>query len=354
MSISESLKVEHQFCPPLKEIYDEGLIISVILDCFYGLEYIKQSVQSVITQDYKNVELMLIDNGASDDISSYLKEIHANNKNTSLISYKENQFSWSDREINISICWNAGLNYCRGEIITHLSYDDMFSKNYAGKMVKLFEDNANCMTAGPLPISINSSGERNMSSNFLLSNTRPRYAEGKKVALDYVRFSPEKMFSAPGEVLAIRKSVLLQYSGFEQGIDILQILKYAIHGDIGFDPEAHVYWRHHALQSNRQASAKGHIDVSFLKRVYKRSNIVNIWKENFSLSEVSLLENFLKHSLTRIPLSKAQNMVFDKNLYGLFLVFFYTARECPEMLVKTIWHSIGVASRIVLNKIKRI
>ena len=48
MSISTALKVEHQFYPPSKELYDDGIIISVILDCFYHLEYVKQSVNSVL------------------------------------------------------------------------------------------------------------------------------------------------------------------------------------------------------------------------------------------------------------------------------------------------------------------
>jgi glycosyltransferase involved in cell wall biosynthesis len=354
MSISAALKVEHQVLSPLKEIYDDGPIISVILDCFYGLEYIKQSVQSVIDQEYSNVELMLIDNGASAEISTYLNEIHAKNKNTSLIIYKENQFSWSDREKPISICWNAGLNYCKGDIVTHLAYDDMFSRNYAGKMVRLFKDNPRCIVAGPLPISINSIGDINLDRDFLESNNRPRYIEGKKVALDFVQGSPKKMFSAPGEIFAIRKSLLLKYSGFDPAIDFIQILKYAINGDIGFDPDAHVYWRHHDLQSNRQASAKGHIDVSALKRNINRSDIVNIWKENFSMSEVHLLENYLKHQLISLPLSKAQNMVSDKNFHGLLLVFFHTAKECPEILVKTILHSISFASKIIVNKFKRV
>jgi len=352
MSISEALKIEHQFLMPLKEIYDDGPIISVILDCFFGLQYIKQSVQSVIDQDFNNVELMLINNGASIEISTYLNEIHANNKNTSLIIFKENQFSWGDRDKVISICWNAALNYCKGEYVTHLGYDDMFSKNYATKMMKLFEGSSNCLMASPLPIVVNSKGERIESSNLLSTNNRPRYVEGKKVALDVVNFSPEKMFSSPGEVFVIKKSILLKYSGFEQGIDMLQILKYAIHGDIGFDPDAHVFWRHHDSQTNRLASAKGHIDVKDLKKIIKRSDIVNIWKNFFSMSEVLLLEKYLKHTIIKKPLSKAQNMISDKNLFGLFLVFFHTSRECPELLIKTIVHSINFSYRIVMKKIK--
>ena len=357
MSISESSKVDHQFYPSINEIYDDGMIISVILDCFHQLEYVKQSVTSVLKQDYNNVELMLIDNGASNDISKYLKEIHANHKNTSLIVYKENQFLWNDRDKSIRVCWNGGLKYCKGEIVSHLSYDDMFSKNYAGKMVKLFEDNPNCVTAGPLPVSIDSSGDLNKAmddggKDFLESNKRPTYIEGRKVALDFIQGSPKRMFGSPGEIFAIKKSLLLKYDGFEQGIDILQILKYAIHGDIGFDPEAYVYWRRHDSQMNVMLEKKGHINVRDFKRMIKRSNIINIWKSHFSLSEVKLLEVYIKNQIRKNPLFMSRSMIANKNLYGLLLVFFHTARECPEMLFKTILHSISFSGRIVLHKLK--
>ena len=356
MSIVESSKVEHRFFPSLKESYNDGIIISIIIDCYHGLNYIKESIGSVLRQEYNNVELMLIDNGADVEISKYLAYVHSNNKNTALVTFKENQFSWDDMELPVAICWNAGLIHCKGEIVSHLSYDDMFSKNYAGKMAKLFSENSNCMTAGPLPISINSSSDTNLDKDFLKANNRPRYIEGKKVALDFVQGSPKEMFSAPGEVLTIRKSLLLKYSGFEQGIDFLQILKYAINGDIGFDPEAHLYWRHHDSQTNRLASDNGHIEVRNFKRVIKRSDIVNIWKKNFSLTEVELLEKYLKNRLALMPIYKVQYMIARKNLFGLFLVFFNTARECPELLGRTIWHSISFTisftSRIILNKLK--
>ena len=75
MSIEESSQVEHLFYPSINEVYEDGLIISIILDCFHQLEYVKQSIKSVLDQDYINVELMLIDNGASDDISDFLFRI---------------------------------------------------------------------------------------------------------------------------------------------------------------------------------------------------------------------------------------------------------------------------------------
>jgi hypothetical protein len=74
------------------------------------------------------------------------------------------------------------------------------------------------------------------------------------------------------------------------------------------------------------------------------------------LTEVELLEKYLKNRLSAMPLHKVQYMIARKKLFGLFLVFFNTARECPELLGRTIWHSISFTisftSRIILNKLK--
>ena len=93
MSIVESSKVKHRFFPSLRESYNDGIIISIIIDCYHGLNYIKESIGSVLDQEYNNVELILIDNGADVEISKYLAYLHANNKNTALITFKENNFS---------------------------------------------------------------------------------------------------------------------------------------------------------------------------------------------------------------------------------------------------------------------
>lgn len=352
MSIEEALKVEHTALPPLREEYHDGLIISVILDCYFGIDYIKQSIKSVLDQDYINVELMLINNGASEEIATYLNQIFLKNKNIFLISFEENQFSWSDREKPISICWNVALHYCRGEIVTHLSYDDMFSKNYARKMANLFDENNQCITAAPLPILINSAGERIPNSDMPRLNQRPRFSDGKDVALDFVSFSPKNMFNSPGEIFAIRKKVLLKYGGFEQGVDLLQLIKYAIHGVTGFDSDAHVYWRSHEFQTNRISSAKGHVSVKEFKRIIKRSKIIDIWRDEFSQKEVVLLKKYLKNHIKFLPFTKSQNMISDKNLSGLLLVFFYTAKECPELLFQTISQSIVFVFKIIFKKIK--
>jgi len=355
MSIKESSKVKHQFSPALLEDYNKDkLIFTVIIDCYYNLNYVKESISSVLDQDYHNVELMLIDNGAIDGVSRYLTNVYEKNKNTALVRFKDNQFSWDYIEKAVAICWNAGLIHAKGDIIAHLAYDDKLSKNYASKMIKLFVENDNCMTAAPLPVSINQYGEINKKSNLIQHNNRSRYTRGKQLAIDYVKGSPNKMFSAPGEIFALRKSLLFELGGFNPNFDSLQVIKFAIYGDTGFDPSAHVYWRHHKHQLNRVASKRGFIYCTTFREDMKNSNVIDIWEENFTLSEIELLRRYLRDTPLLFPLRKAKAMVSRKDLVGLSFVLLNTVKECPKALGKTIAGTIYYVLTLIKNKILRV
>jgi cellulose synthase/poly-beta-1,6-N-acetylglucosamine synthase-like glycosyltransferase len=161
-SITEAEKSIHKFLPAIHEKYNSSEpIVSIIIDCFYKLDLVKESIQSVLNQDYQNVEIVLVDNGAKENVSKYLFDIYTRYKNIALIKFKENQFSWDDPLITVVICWNAALLNCKGDIVSHLSYDDMLSYDCCSRMAKLFTDNDNCVTAGPLPVSIDINGKVN-------------------------------------------------------------------------------------------------------------------------------------------------------------------------------------------------
>ena len=338
-AIEESKKVDYQFYPTLVEDYeDDKMILSIIIDCYFNLEYVKESVESALNQDCQNVEIMLIDNGSTDDVSSYLKKIYNENKNTALLVYEENQFDWKVDELYVLVCWNAALLRCKGEFVTHLSYDDKFSKNYASSMIKLFLDNPNCQTAAPLPISINKNGETNP-VDYLPSNNRSRYMIGKDLALDFIKGSPENFFQAPGEIFVIRKKLLLEYGGFDSGIDLMQVLKYSIHGETGFDKNSHVYWRHHENQVNRILANSGYIWVSFMRQMIVDSNIIEIWKENLGEEHTRLLKNWFKQKINGMPVEYLVERLLWKDIPGYFKVLSRILKECPLLLPKAIFSS---------------
>ena len=109
-SIDEAKQSNYRYLPPKNELYSPDLpIVTIIIDCYYKLDLVKQSVQSILNQDYHNVELLLIDNGAEDLVSDYIRQVYEKEKNVALVKFKENQFSWSDTQKTVVICWNIGV-----------------------------------------------------------------------------------------------------------------------------------------------------------------------------------------------------------------------------------------------------
>src|SRR5207253_2943086 len=75
VSIAEAKQTPFKFEPAVRESYQpDRPVLSVIIDCYYGLDLVKQSVQSVLDQDYPNVELLLVNNGAQPDVAEFIRE----------------------------------------------------------------------------------------------------------------------------------------------------------------------------------------------------------------------------------------------------------------------------------------
>lgn len=70
-------------------------LISVILPAYNGSRYIREAIESVLAQDYKNFELIIIDDASIDDTSVILEKyaqedarirIFRNEKNMKLVA----------------------------------------------------------------------------------------------------------------------------------------------------------------------------------------------------------------------------------------------------------------------------
>jgi len=340
-AIEEAGKSDYKYSHPIKEDYDyDSQIVTVIVDCYYGLNYVQQSVQSILDQDYHNVELMLIDNGAEQDVSEYLHNIYVKWNNVALIEFKENQFLWDDIDIRVAICWNVGVLNSKGSIIGHINYDDILSLNYCSKMVKLFKENNKCVTAGSLPVSIDSSGNINkeISARMELGNSRSRYIDGKKIALDLVGGSPNRFFAAPGGMLWIKKEILIECGGYDRSSDLTQVIKFAIHGDSGYDPEAKLYCRHHAKQLNRIAGDRGVVWCNILTSDIVKEEILDLWRDIFSNSEVKLLHKFVKKNEYDSVRNSIVGRLREKSIIGYINSIKQVAKKCPKFL----FYSFGV------------
>lgn len=93
--------------------------VSVIIPAFNRAGYIKETVDSVLTQDYPNVELIVVDDGSTDGTYEILLEYAEQNK-LKLLTHpgRENRGQ--------SAALNLGLEAASGEFIAILDSDDLF------------------------------------------------------------------------------------------------------------------------------------------------------------------------------------------------------------------------------------
>lgn len=112
-------------------------MISVIIPIFNSSEYISYCIESVLTQTYQDFEVLLVDDGSTDNTSSICKK-YAEQDNRVKYFYKENS--------GVSATRNYGLNRASGKYIMFIDSDDFFCDNSLfEKCVKSAHDNLNSL-----------------------------------------------------------------------------------------------------------------------------------------------------------------------------------------------------------------
>jgi len=109
-------------------------LISVVIPCYNHEKFIQDSIQSVIDQDYKNIELIIIDDGSKDNSVLKIEEM--------LKSCKERfvRFEFGSRpNQGLSSTLNEALEWCQGKYFSVLASDDQMLPNKTKIQVEYLE-----------------------------------------------------------------------------------------------------------------------------------------------------------------------------------------------------------------------
>lgn len=101
--------------------------ISVIIPVYNVEKYLKRCLDSVVTQTYKNLEIILVDDGSTDNSGKICDEYAAKDKRI-IVIHKENG--------GLSDARNKGLDICTGDYISFIDSDDWIDLNYFDVLLK--------------------------------------------------------------------------------------------------------------------------------------------------------------------------------------------------------------------------
>lgn len=101
-------------------------LVSIVIPCYNDKDYIQESVNSALNQTYKNIEIIIVDDGSNKATKKVLKGI--NHEKVKLIS-QENR--------GLSAARNTGIKNANGAYITTLDADDLFEDNFIERAVSV-------------------------------------------------------------------------------------------------------------------------------------------------------------------------------------------------------------------------
>jgi glycosyltransferase involved in cell wall biosynthesis len=105
--------------------------VSVIIPCHNYGKYLGEAVDSVLNQTYKNLEIIIINDGSADNTDSVAKQYEKNYSNIRYISQKN---------LGIVKTRNVVVDQAKGEYLIQLDADDWLDKDYVDKTLQVAKD----------------------------------------------------------------------------------------------------------------------------------------------------------------------------------------------------------------------
>ena len=103
-------------------------LVSVIVPVYKVEEYLSECVDSIINQTYKNLEIILVDDGSPDKCGEICEE-YAKNDSRVTVYHKENG--------GLSDARNYGIARSHGEFLTFVDSDDVIKENFVETLLGL-------------------------------------------------------------------------------------------------------------------------------------------------------------------------------------------------------------------------
>lgn len=109
-------------------------LVSIVVPVYNASKFIKNTIETVLNQTYKNFELLLVDDGSTDNTLEIIKKYK--DKRIKVIELTEKGYASGAR--------NKGIECAQGDYICFLDADDLWEKDKLAKQLDYMRDNSSC------------------------------------------------------------------------------------------------------------------------------------------------------------------------------------------------------------------
>jgi len=149
--------------------------ISIITPSYNQAKFIERTIQSILNQDYPDLEYIVIDGGSDDGTLEILKKY-------------DDKIIWkSEKDKGLADAINKGLHLATGEIVGYLNSDDLYERGTLNKIGEFFKENRQVMwMCGKCRIINENSKEFYKPITWFKNFWLKRYSYSKLLALNFI------------------------------------------------------------------------------------------------------------------------------------------------------------------------
>lgn len=176
-------------------------LVSIIIPVFNGENYLKEAIDSAILQTYKNIEVIVVNDGSTDNTEQIA------------ISYGDRIKYVKKENGGVSSALNLGIKLMKGEYFSWLSHDDKYPSNKIESQIKALSESGyrNSVIAFCDTVQINRFGD------VIRKKRKNKYLIGDKTnKWDLSLFSLVKTGGFNGCALLVPKQILVDAGGFDE------------------------------------------------------------------------------------------------------------------------------------------
>lgn len=133
-----------------------GSFVSVLMPVYNGEKYLKEAIDSILSQTYSNFEFLIIDDGSTDKSKEIIK------------SYKDKRIRLIENETNLGLpkTLNKGLKLAKGKYIVRMDCDDISLPERIEIQVKYMDGNLDVGISGTRYIELENGKVINLPTEF--------------------------------------------------------------------------------------------------------------------------------------------------------------------------------------------
>lgn len=113
-----------------RKTWNKCPLVSIVVPAYNVAAYLEECIQSLLKQTYKNIEIIIVDDGSTDKTGEICDSFSCSNVQ---VIHKENG--------GLSSARNAGIRRAAGEYIAFVDSDDYVASEYVQTMLELIEEN---------------------------------------------------------------------------------------------------------------------------------------------------------------------------------------------------------------------